>query len=146
MSRLVYHYVEKQAKLDMDEPEYDYLIVGQGIAGTSMAMHLLDLGKKILIVSDSKLPSSSKVAAGIFNPLTGKKLVKTWLADDLFPYAKGFYNYLEAIFDTKFVYHTPIYRPFRSIAEQNTYLAQTADPRAKKTARITRKRRTCRTS
>lgn len=113
----------------MEEHDYDYLIVGQGIAGTSLAMHLLDLGKRILIVSDSGAPSSSKVAAGIFNPLTGKKLVKTWLADDLFPYAKGFYAYLEAIFGEKIVHHAPIYRPFRSIAEQNTYLAQTADPK-----------------
>jgi glycine/D-amino acid oxidase-like deaminating enzyme len=113
----------------MDEPDYDYLIVGQGIAGTSLAMHLLDLGKKILIVSDSSAPSSSKVAAGIFNPLTGKKLVKTWLADDLFPYARGFYNYLEAFMGAKFVHQAPIYRPFRSIAEQNTYLAQTEDPK-----------------
>ncbi|MCE7064182.1 FAD-binding oxidoreductase [Dyadobacter sp. CY326] len=113
----------------MEAHNYDYLVVGQGIAGTSLAMHLMDLGKKILIVSDSKSPSSSKVAAGIFNPLTGKKLVKTWLADDLFPYAKGFYADLESRLQAKFVYETPIYRPFRSIAEQNTYLAQTADPK-----------------
>lgn len=113
----------------MEAHDYDYLIVGQGIAGTSLAMHLLDLGKKILIVNDSGAPSSSKVAAGIFNPLTGKKLVKTWLADDLFPYAKGFYAYLEAIFNEKLVHQAPIYRPFRSIAEQNTYLAQTEDPK-----------------
>ncbi|MCF0063654.1 FAD-binding oxidoreductase [Dyadobacter chenwenxiniae] len=112
----------------MEDHDYDYLIVGQGIAGTSLAMHLLDLGKKILIINNSGAPSSSKVAAGIFNPLTGKKLVKTWLADDLFPYAKGFYSYLEAIFGEKIVHQAPIYRPFRSITEQNTYLAQTADP------------------
>lgn len=129
MSRSGCHFAGEPAGPDMEEHDYDYLIVGQGIAGTSLAMHLLDLGKKILIVNDSQAPSSSKVAAGIFNPLTGKKLVKTWLADDLFPYAKGFYGYLEAIFGEKFVHPAPIYRPFRSIAEQNTYLAQTADPK-----------------
>jgi glycine/D-amino acid oxidase-like deaminating enzyme len=108
--------------------DYDYLIIGQGIAGTSLAMQLTDLGQKILIVNDPALPSSSKVAAGIFNPLTGKKLVKTWLADDIFPYAHHFYSSLEEKLNSKFVHDVSIYRPFRSIEEQNTYLAQTADP------------------
>lgn len=112
----------------MEEADYDYLVVGQGIGGTALAWHLLDLGKKILIIGDSSLPSSSKVAAGIFNPLTGKKLVKTWLADDLFPYAKAFYTSLEQRLGAQFVHEASIYRPFRSIEEQNTYLAQTADP------------------
>ena len=113
----------------MSDYDYDYLIVGQGIAGTSLAFHLMDVGKKVLIVHDSTLPSSSRVAAGIFNPLTGKKLVKTWLADDLFPYARQFYTGLEDRLGANFVHEAPIYRPFRSIAEQNTYLAQTADPK-----------------
>jgi glycine/D-amino acid oxidase-like deaminating enzyme len=112
----------------MEQTDYDYLIVGQGIGGTALAWHLHDLGKKILIIGDSSLPSSSKVAAGIFNPLTGKKLVKTWLADDLFPYAKTFYTSLEQRLDARFVHEASIYRPFRSIEEQNNYLAQTADP------------------
>lgn len=108
--------------------DYDYLIVGQGLAGTSLAWHLKELEKKILIVGDSSLPSSSKVAAGIFNPLTGKKLVKTWLADDLFPYANSFYTGIGAELDCELLHSASIYRPFRSIEEQNTYLAQTADP------------------
>ena len=113
---------------DMPQFDYDYLIIGQGIAGTSVAWHLHDLGKSFRIVGDSSMPSSSRVAAGIFNPLTGKKLVKTWLADDLFPYAKSFYGNLEERLGRKLMHPASIYRPFRSIEEQNTYLAQTADP------------------
>ncbi|CAG4993297.1 tRNA 5-methylaminomethyl-2-thiouridine biosynthesis bifunctional protein MnmC [Dyadobacter sp. CECT 9275] len=108
--------------------DYDYLIVGQGIGGTALAWHLHRLGKKIRVVGDSSLPSSSRVAAGIFNPLTGKKLVKTWLADQLFPYASEFYASLENKLNIKLVYPLPVYRPYRSIEEQNTYLAQTANP------------------
>ena len=108
--------------------DYDYLIIGQGIGGTSVAWHLHGLGKSFQIVGDSSMPSSSRVAAGIFNPLTGKKLVKTWLADDLFPYARTFYGDLEEKLGRKLMHLTPIYRPFRSIEEQNTYLGQTADP------------------
>ena len=108
--------------------DYDYLVIGQGLAGTALAIHLMDLGKKVCILNDSSQPSSSKVAAGIFNPLTGKKLVKTWLADDIFPYAMSFYSKMEDTLGAKFIHNAPIYRPFRSIEEQNTYLAQTSDP------------------
>lgn len=107
---------------------YDYLIVGQGLAGTSLAFHLQQAGKKVLIVGDSTLPSSSKVAAGIFNPLTGKKLVKTWMADDIFPYARQFYHYVEEKIGVKVLHETSIFRPYRSIEEQNSYMAQSATP------------------
>ncbi|TKT92723.1 NAD(P)/FAD-dependent oxidoreductase [Dyadobacter frigoris] len=107
---------------------YDYLIVGQGIAGTSLAWHLHNSGKKVLLVNDSSLPSSSKVAAGIFNPLTGKKLVKTWLAGDIFPYAQNFYSGLEKKLDAEILHEASIFRPFRSIEEQNSYLSRTSDP------------------
>ncbi len=113
---------------DMQQFDYDYLIIGQGIGGTSVAWHLHEHGKTFQIFGDSSMPSSSRVAAGIFNPLTGKKLVKTWLADDLFPYAQSFYGGLEEKLKCKLMHPAPIYRPFRSIEEQNTYLAQTADP------------------
>lgn len=112
----------------MQHFDYEYLIIGQGIGGTSVAWHLHDRGKTFQIVGDSSMPSSSRVAAGIFNPLTGKKLVKTWLADDLFPYARIFYGGLEQRLGCKLMHLVPMYRPFRSIEEQNTYLAQTADP------------------
>lgn len=112
----------------MTVKEFDYLVVGQGIAGTVLAWHLLEAKKKVLIIGDKNLPCSSKVAAGIFNPLTGKKLVKTWMADNLFPYAASFYTNLEEKLGVKFRYPLPLYRPYRSIEEQNNYLAQTEDP------------------
>jgi glycine/D-amino acid oxidase-like deaminating enzyme len=116
--------------MSVDEPhfDYDYLIVGQGLAGTTLAMHLIRLGKRICVVNDSELPSSTKVAAGIFNPLTGKKLTKTWLADDIFPFARQFYAQMEQLLSARLVYEMPIFRPFRSIEEQNNFMARTAEP------------------
>jgi glycine/D-amino acid oxidase-like deaminating enzyme len=109
-------------------PDFDYLIVGHGIGGLSVAWHLKRAGKSFHIVGDSDAPSSSRVAAGILNPLTGRKLVKTWLADDLFPYAKTFYSQLEDELGAHFYHPLSVYRPYRSLEEQNTYLAQSADP------------------
>ncbi|MFN4147589.1 MAG: NAD(P)/FAD-dependent oxidoreductase, partial [Runella sp.] len=106
----------------------DYLIVGQGIAGSVLAWTLHRRGYRVLILNDPSLPSASAASAGIFNPLTGKKLHLTWLADTLFPIAQKFYEDVSVFFGECLIHQTDIYRPFRSIAEQNDYLAQTAEP------------------
>jgi glycine/D-amino acid oxidase-like deaminating enzyme len=107
---------------------YDYILVGQGIAGTALAWHLIEAGKSILVVNDSTRPSASLVAAGIYNPLTGRKLVKTWMADTIFPYAVDFYTRLETALQTRFVYPLSIYRPYRSLEEQKNYSAYASEP------------------
>ncbi|GAB3919105.1 NAD(P)/FAD-dependent oxidoreductase [Larkinella terrae] len=105
----------------------DYLIVGQGIAGSVLAWTLHRRGKKVVLVNSSQRPSASRAAAGIFNPLTGRKLVRTWKADQLFPFLKTFYAEVERELGVQLLHFTNIYRPYRSIEEQNSYLAQTAD-------------------
>ena len=105
----------------------DYLIVGQGIAGSVLAWTLQKRGKKVVLVNSAQLPAASLVAAGIFNPLTGKKLVRTWKADQLFPFLKTFYGEVEQELKVRLLHFPNIYRPYRSVEEQNTYLAQTAD-------------------
>jgi len=107
--------------------DYDYLVVGQGIAGTALAWHLIEAGQRVLVIGDSSRPSASRVAAGIYNPLTGRKLVKTWLADELFPYAIRFYKRLEEKLGAKLVYPQNIYRPYRSPEERDNYLAYVSD-------------------
>ena len=55
-----------------------------------------------MIIDNNPSVSSSKVAAGLYNPITGRKMVKTWLADELFPNLSKFYQDLEKKIDTKF--------------------------------------------
>lgn len=64
--------------------EFDYLIVGQGIAGTLLTHFLLKKNKKFLVADLYNPNSASSVAAGLFNPVTGRRLVKTWKADSIF--------------------------------------------------------------
>jgi len=106
----------------------DYLIVGQGIAGSVLAWTLHQHGFRVLILNDSTRPSASKVSAGIFNPLTGKKLSHTWKSEELFPYAAQFYEDMQNQLGEELVHYTDIYRPFRTIEEQNRYISQTAEP------------------
>lgn len=68
------------------------LIVGQGIAGTVLAHTLLMQGIDAWVL-DYPVPgeTASRVAAGIINPVTGKRFVPSWMYDTLFPFARQFY-------------------------------------------------------
>ncbi|MEP1258774.1 FAD-binding oxidoreductase [Algoriphagus sp.] len=108
--------------------EIDFLLIGQGLAGTALAYRLKQAGKKIKIIDQPGANNSSRVAAGLFNPVTGRKMVKTWKADSLFPVIKPFYKELEKLTDRKFLTEKAIYRPFLTIEEQNEWMGNSADP------------------
>ncbi len=108
---------------------YDFFIVGQGIAGTTLAWQLWNQGASLKIFNQNKQNTSSMSAAGLYNPVTGRKMVKSWNADLLFPYLEDFYQEVEQKTNQKFFYPKPIYRPFVSIAEQNDWLTK-ADNKA----------------
>jgi len=83
----------------------DYLIIGQGISGSLLAYHLIKYQKKILVIDDPKSNVSTSVAAGIYNPITGRRLVRTWNAHLLFPFLKKVYGELENILNVKSYIH-----------------------------------------
>lgn len=103
----------------MESREIDYIIVGVGRAGSVLAHQLLLSGKKIIVVNDPQLPCSSQVAAGLYNPITGKKFQKSWKAEQLFPYMEDFYREIEQLTGSKFLYPMPIVVPINSVEDQN---------------------------
>ncbi len=102
--------------------------MGQGVAGSALAWTLDQRGCSVLLADNPALPSASRVAAGIVNPLTGRKLVQTWKANELFPFLHQFYSSIEQHLQVQFFHPKTIYRPFRSLDEQTAYTALTADP------------------
>jgi glycine/D-amino acid oxidase-like deaminating enzyme len=107
---------------------YDYLIVGQGLAGSLLAYNLIRAGKRVMVIDSGQHNSASRVAAGLFNPITGPKMVKTWQADVLFPFLHRFYSELEQVVEASFFYEKDIYRPFNNAGEQNEWQGRTTDP------------------
>jgi glycine/D-amino acid oxidase-like deaminating enzyme len=89
-----------------------YLIVGQGVAGTVLAHHFLQAGIPFQIWDSPQHFNSSYAAGGVFNPVTGRKLEKTWLADELFDYLFPFYQQVEKTLGESFFYPMPLFRPF----------------------------------
>ncbi len=104
--------------------EFDYLIIGQGLAGSILAYTLIERGKKVLVLDEPKLQNCSKIAAGICNPITGRNLVRTWKSKELFPFLNDFYPKLEKQFNRNFFFQTPIYRPFQTLEQQQDWSVQ----------------------
>ena len=107
--------------------DVDFLLVGQGIAGTALAHRLIVAGKKVFVIDQAERNNSSRVAAGLFNPITGRQMIKTWIAGQLFPEIQPFYTALERHLGVRFFYSKPIYRPFVSIEEQNEWMGKSGD-------------------
>jgi len=108
--------------------KYDYLIIGQGLAGSVVAFELLERGKRIAIIDENKKNTSSKVAAGLVNPFTGPKMVKTWRAEVLFPYLVEFYKKLEHRTKRSFFLPRILYRPFVSVEAINDWYGRSSKP------------------
>lgn len=107
--------------------EYDYILVGQGLAGSCLALQLLEKGNRILVVDQYDEHAATQVAAGLFNPITGRVMSRTWKADLLFPYLHEFYRKAEALTGEMFFYPMPLYRPFVSVEEQNEWMGKSAN-------------------
>jgi glycine/D-amino acid oxidase-like deaminating enzyme len=73
----------------------DILIVGQGLAGTMLAWEFERAGIGFKIVDAGHAQGASRVAAGIINPITGQRIVKSWRVDTLLPAARESYRALE---------------------------------------------------
>jgi glycine oxidase len=105
---------------------FDLLIVGQGLAGTTLAWYLLRAGVKILILDQGLSGSSSQIAAGLVTPITGQRLAKSWRLDDLWPAAESFYRNLEQELGQRFYFTKKMVRIFQNDDERRTY-AERAD-------------------
>jgi len=68
------------------------LIVGQGLAGTVLGWSLNRAGIDWRMIDAGHEHAASRVAAGVINPVTGQRWVKTWRVDELWPVAKQFYQ------------------------------------------------------
>lgn len=70
----------------------DYIIIGQGISGTFLSYYLKKENKSFLVIDNNQQNSPSRIAAGIINPVTGRRMVTVWMADELFPFCWKAYS------------------------------------------------------
>ncbi len=96
--------------------QIDYLIIGQGLAGSLLAWELMQRGKKIIIIDNAK-ENASLMAAGLINPVTGMRLVKSADVDLLLPVAMDYYQKLANYFQQQFYLEKILLRVFANEKE-----------------------------
>jgi len=106
----------------------DFIIVGQGIAGSMLSWFLIKENQKVLVIDNFNNSSATHVASGITNPITGRKFVKTWLADELIPFAQSTFAEFEELFQQQLLHPLTIVKLFDSIKAQNDWSARCATP------------------
>jgi len=107
--------------------QVDYLIIGQGLAGSLLGWELMQRGCKIMLV-DNQLENASQVAAGLINPVTGMRLVKSEDVDYLLPHALQSYQALGEFFQQDFYIKKPLLRVIRQEKEVAKYQQRLTDP------------------
>lgn len=100
---------------------FDFVTVGQGIAGTTLAWQLRRRGLRVLVIDREVDDGASQIAAGLITPVTGKRLAKSWRWDELHPAAVAFYRSLEDETGTAFFHERPSLRLFADEAERDEY-------------------------
>lgn len=95
----------------------DFLIIGQGIAGSVLGRMLEKEGKSFLVVDGKQTPSASRVAAGVWNPIAVKRFSKTWMADLTIPAAKAYFSEEELFFQARFFFENQLLKLLSNKAE-----------------------------
>ena len=107
----------------------DYIIVGQGLAGTLLAHDLTEKKQSVLIIDKPHAAMASKVAAGLFNPVGVKRCIRSWMADDFLPVAIKRYKFLEKKLGSTFFNINPIFRLFPNEANRKQWQVKCSNER-----------------
>lgn len=104
------------------------LVIGQGLAGTLTGYRLERAGHTVHYADAPEQTAASSVAAGIVNPITGRRFVKSWRIDELLPAARTLYTGLEKELGIRLWYEQPLIRTLYNRGDLNDWQARSADP------------------
>jgi len=108
--------------------DVDYLIIGQGLAGSALAWHLIHAGQRVKVIDDGHRTSASRVAAGLINPLAGMRFNRRPQLDDWLTSARSWYEAIASVCDGPVLHATPMLRLLRSADQQRFHARRLADP------------------
>ncbi len=102
------------------------LIVGQGLAGTVLGWTFERAGIAFEIADSGHAGAASRVGAGIINPITGQRIVKSRGVDALLPRALEVYRAMEAEWGVPLVRAMRVRRFFNDDRERRVFAEKSA--------------------
>ncbi|MEO5961570.1 MAG: FAD-dependent oxidoreductase [Opitutaceae bacterium] len=99
----------------------EILVVGQGLAGTWLAWECERTGISFEIADRGDADGSTAVAAGMVNPITGRRFVKSWRVDTLLPAARVAYREFDAALGVRLWHEMRVRRLFADEEERRIF-------------------------
>jgi len=110
------------------QAEGTVLVVGFGIAGALVSWFLEKHNIKYVVVDDAAAGSSSPVAAGLINPLAGRKLALAHDLGRLLPFARQTYQQMGQFLGQSFWNDREFWTLLRDEEERQSWLDRAKDP------------------
>lgn len=90
----------------------DVIVVGGGLAGTILTWTLRRRGLRVVVFDDPDRSTCSRIAAGLFNPITGQRLTIAWRVRELLATGRTLFRDIERATGTDFFHSHPLIRFF----------------------------------
>lgn len=100
-----------------------WLVVGGGLAGALAAEALWHAGEEV-VQRDSGEPAASRVAAGMFNPASFRRIVEVWDAQEHLSVASEVYHRFERLLGGTYWHEIPVVRVFPNPAYAEEWQAR----------------------
>ena len=104
------------------------IVIGSGITGSLLTYLLTKKQTSVFLIDRGQEDSSSSVAAGIMNPVTGKNFVKSWGIDTFLPKANEIYQQWEIDYGEQILYPLNIVRKLPNAGAENAWESRKLDP------------------
>ena len=101
--------------------KFDFIIVGQGLAGTLLAHDLIELEKSVIIIDTHLKASASRVAAGLINPISMKRCIPA-MPSNYLTTAFNRYSDLEDKLNSRFIFKKPLLRLFDALETKDLWI------------------------
>ncbi len=91
-----------------------------------MSYQLWKRGITHKVLDNSHKTAATKAAAGIINPVTGRRYVKSWMIDTLIPKAKQIYKELEQLLSIDLIKESPLIRTWSDQRQEERWYEATS--------------------
>ncbi|HEY0432562.1 MAG TPA: FAD-dependent oxidoreductase [Chitinophagaceae bacterium] len=102
--------------------QVEFLIVGQGVCGTFLSFYLRRQNRSFVVIDKNEKVTPSKMSAGVINPVTGRRLVKVWMADTVIPFAVDAYEDLGTLLGVDGIARKHIIDFFPNVHQRQVFL------------------------